>query len=71
MGISKEDIISTIRICLASVENQRKNQTSDVMNSYLDGYAAACKIILELVQKKIEAIDRVEATAKEERNKTE
>lgn len=50
MKINTKDILSVINICLASVEKQRNGPNGEVMRPYLDGYEAACRMILEHIE---------------------
>jgi hypothetical protein len=52
MQVTAEDMIASIRICLASIEGQRSGPSAETLKTYLDGYEAACKMLLEIIEKK-------------------
>jgi hypothetical protein len=52
MDTTANDIIATLKIFLASVEKQRQGEISDAVRQYLDGYEAACRLLLDNLEKR-------------------
>ena len=50
--MNEHDIKTMLNIMLTSTEGQLKTAESEVMKTYLEGYQAAVKLILEYLEKK-------------------
>ncbi len=46
------EMVALLKIMLSSTESQLKTETTDTMKSYLEGYQAAVKLMIEYAEKK-------------------
>ena len=50
--MNEDDVLSMLRIMQSSTQKQLESATSDTIKTYLEGYLAAVKMMLEFAEKK-------------------